>query len=189
MLIKEFFNANNGIFTSVFHKEHEDLYATIFNTIEPSVLDEWVQLKYGNRIMLPNITVNNYTYILNSIIYINAASWTKVINLLNKEYDIFKPITKETTSTNKATTTTTGANTNLNALKAFNDTDFTDSERAQINTEGTSENTHASNLTEAGIGTHTYSFIVQQEIALRKEEFRKTIINDIIQEITLFIYN
>lgn len=190
MKFNELFTADNGIFTQVFKADFPELYTTCFGTIEPVMLDRWTNIKYGGRELLETVTADTFKNFVGSVIAINADKWANVANLLAKQYDCLNPTVKTVTTTKQATTATTEANENINAQKAFNDEQFNDGQRNQTNGTGSRQDDESTTSTENGLGSSTlYSTIIQKEKALREDEYKRTIVAEIVNEISLTIYN
>ena len=189
MKLNELFTADNGIFAQVFKTDFPELYATCFGTVEPVMLDRWTWIKYGGRELLDTVTEATYQNFVGSVIAINADKWTNVANLLAKQYDCLNPTVKTLTTTKTATTATTEANENINAQKAFNDEQFNDGQRNQTNGTGSRQDDESTNSTESGLGSGTLnSTVIQKEKELRQDEYKRTIVAEIVNEITLTIY-
>lgn len=190
MKFNELFTDSDGVFSTVFAADFPELYATVFGTNDPVILDRWTYFKYGGREVLETVTGDNYKNFVGSVIAINADKWTKVITLLNKEYDPLNPTVKTVTTTKTATTATTDTNESINAKKVFNDEQFNDNDRQQDNGTGSRKDDESTNSTESGLGGGTpYSTIIQKEKELRQDDYRRTVIAEIVNEITLTIYN
>lgn len=190
MKFNELFTDSDGIFATVFAVDFPDLYSTVFGANDPVMLDRWTHIKYGGREMLDTITSDNYKNFVGSVIAINADKWTKVINLLNKQYDPLNPTVKTVTTTKTSTTATTDSNEIINAKKVFNDEQFNDNNRQQEGSTGSRKDDESTSRTESGLGGSTpYSTIIQKEKELRQDDYRRTVIAEIINEVTLTIYN
>ena len=190
MKFNELFTDSDGIFAAVFATDFPELYATVFGANDPVILDRWTYLKYGGRELLDTVTSDTYKNFVGSVIAINANKWTKVITLLNKEYDPLNPTVKTVTTTKTATTATSDTNESINAKKVFNDEQFNDNDRNQNNGTGSRQDDESTNSTESGVGGGTpYSTIIQKEKELREDDYRRTVIAEIVNEITLTIYN
>ena len=189
MKLNELFTADNGIFAQVFKPDFSELYTTCFGTIEPVMLDRWTNIKYGGRELLATVTADTFKNFVGSIIAINAGKWANVANLLAKQYDCLNPTVKTVTTTKTATTATTEANENINAQKVFNDEQFNDGQRNQTNGTGSRQDDESTTSTENGLGGGTLnSTVIQKEKALRQDEYKRTIVAEIVNEITLTIY-
>lgn len=189
MKFNELFTDSDGIFTTVFKADFPELYATVFGTNDSVILDRWTYLKYGSREMLSTVTADTYQKYVGSVIAVNAQRWTDVINLLNKQYDCLNPTVKTASTTKKATTATTDTNEDINAKKVFNDEQFNDSERNKTNGTGSRQDDESTNYSESGLGSGTLnSTVIQKEKELRNDEYRRTVIQEIVNEITLTIY-
>ena len=190
MKFNELFKSDNGIFAQVFKPDFPELYETCFGTIEPVMLDRWTWIKYGGRELLETITEDTYKNFVGSIIAINADKWTNVTNLLAKQYDCLNPTVKTVTTTRQVTTATTEANENINAQKVFNDEEFNDGQRNQTNGTGSRKDDESTTSTESGLGGSALnSTVIKKEKELRQDEYKRTVVAEIVDEITLTIYN
>jgi hypothetical protein len=189
MKFNELFTADNGIFAQVFKTDFPDLYTTCFGSVEPVMIDRWAWIKYGGRELLETVTADTYKNFVSSVIAVNADKWTNVAELLAKKYDCLNPTVKTVTTTKTATTATTEANENINAQKAFNDEQFNDGQRNQTNGTGSRQDDESTTSTENGLGGGTiYSTVIQKEKALRQDEYKRTVVAELVDEITLNIY-
>lgn len=190
MRYNELFTPINGVMTQVFKPDFPELYAKCFGAIESTSLDSWAYMKYGGREMLGTVTNDTYKDFINGVIAINADKWTNVVNLLGKQYDCLNPTVKTVTTTKTATAATTDANENINAQKTFNDEQFSDGQRNQTNGTSNRQDDESATSSENGVGFGTLnSVVIQKEKELRESEYRHTIIAEILDEITLKIYN
>lgn len=190
MTYRELFpTASEGIFTNVFKKDFAELYSTLFGTIDSAQLDVYTHLKYGERNMLPYITVDDYSTYVGAIITLYSDSWKKVNELLSKEYDPLNPTVKETTDTKTVTVNTTNNNESLTAKKTFNDGEFNDSDRDTTESTLNRQDDEDTKHIESGLGSGTlFSTIIQKEKGLREDDYKKQIIAQLIDLITLEIY-
>ncbi len=190
MKFNELFTDTDGIFAQVFSVDFPDLYKVIFGTNDPVILDRWTWLKYGSRELLETVTADTFANFVGSVIAVNADKWTNVVNLLAKQYDCLKPTVKETTTTTTATTATSETNEDINAKKVFNDEQFNDNERSQTNGTGSRQDEQITNYSESGVGSGVLnSTVIQKEKELRQDDYRRTVIAELVNEITLSIYN
>lgn len=190
MRYKDLFTADNGVMTQVFKKFFPELYTTCFNVTTPAKLDTWIYINYGDRNLLETVTSDTLNDFVSAVITINADKWTNVVALLSKQYDCLNPTVKTVTTTKKAITATTEAKENINAQKTFNDEQFNDGERNQANGNGQRQDDESATSSENGVGFGTLnSVVIQKEKELREKEYRKDIIYELINEITVQIYN
>lgn len=189
MKYNELFTIENGIFATVFKAMFADLYKTIFEAQDAKMLDTWCAIKYGNRTLIDYITADTYVSVVSSVITLNAERWTKVLEVLNAKYDVLKPVRRETEHSSNTEQRTSEDNENLNAKKAFNDGEFNDGERDTATRTGSTQRTESSTDTQSGIGySLPLSSVIEKEKNLRNEEYRFSVIEDIVNEITLSIY-
>lgn len=190
MKFNELFTDTDGIFSQVFSVDFPDVYREIFGTNDPVVLDRWTWLKYGNRELLETVTADTFKSLVGSVIDVNADTWTHIAYLLAQKYDCLKPTVKETTTTTTATTATSETNEDINAKKVFNDEQFNDNERNKTNGTGSRQDEQSTKYSESGVGSGVLnSTVIQKEKELRQDDYRRTVIAELVNEITLSIYN
>ena len=179
----------NGLFETIFKQSFGDLYTAVFGTQDAHQLDTWCSLKYGGRNVIDALTSDTANTLVSSVIALNAGRWQKVLKVVNTEYDILNPVTKKTESTKTVETSTSENNENINAQKVFNDDTFNDGNREHSTAAGTRADKQNSTDIESGIGNNNLiSTVIQKEKALKDNEYRFTVISDIINSITLTIY-
>ena len=115
--------------------------------------------------------------------------WKKQIQVFNKEYDVLDPVTSKEVSNESYTSDETGSNSTVDSKTAFNDGQFNNESKQARDTTGNRQSTTKKESTKSGIsGSFPVSEVIQQEIALRKQNFKVTVIADLISEITTSIY-
>ena len=188
MKYKELFGTN-GLFTEYFAKDYPTEFAAIFGTWDAAHIDNFAVLEYGTRELLEFITEDNARDYIDAVICMNADRWVNVMKLLNIEYDVLKPLARETSTTTETNTTTSESNESNNAQKAFNDETFTDGERDTDNRSQNRQDSENRTSSVIGVGNgKTYSEVIQKEKGLRDTEYRRTVVGELIKEITLSIY-
>ena len=189
MKYNELFTTGNGLFAKYFATDYPTEFKAIFGEWKASDIDNFAILKYGTREVLESVNTDNVQSYVDALISLNTDRWQNVMKVLDLEYDVLKPLTRETTTTLETNTTTSESNESNNAQKAFNDETFTDGERG---TDSRSQNRQDSeNRTSSVIGVgsgKTYSEVIKKEKELRVTEYRQSIVSDLIKEITLQIY-
>lgn len=189
MKYNELFTTENGLFAKCFAPDFPTEFKTIFGEWEASDIDNYALLKYGGRELLEFINSDNVQSYVDAVICLNADKWQNVMNLLKLEYDVLKPVTRETSSTLETNTTTSESNESNNAQKAFNDETFTDGERDTDKRSQNRQDTENRSSSIAGVGSgKTYAEVIQKEKELRQTEYRKTVVSELIKEITLQVY-
>ena len=189
MIFNDLFTTR-GIFADVFKPTFPDLYTKVFGTNDPAQLDAFTRLKYGSRELLQAVTSDSYTVVLSAIITMNADKWGRVADVLSISYDVVNPVVRETEHSSNTEQSTSEDNENLNAKKSFNDVEFNDGERDKTTRDGSTQRTERYTTTETGVGyTRPLSEIIRKEKDLRADDYRRAVIEEIINEITLTIYS
>lgn len=190
MKLKELFTATEGIF-STFNNLFPTEYSLFFGEIETSDLDTYVLGSFGNKTLAPIIENNstNYKVPLKVIFNIHMASWKKAYNALTYEYDFVNNYTVVETRTGTETTDTTNNDTNTDSVKGFDATDFSDSNKTVSDGTGQNKLTLDTQYTKKGnIGNTPISDLILKELEESKIAFYDIIIHNIINDITLSIY-
>lgn len=177
---------NKGLF-AIFAEYFATDFATIFGDTTAATLDTWTALKYGTRLVIDGINTENYTEFATAVINVNLYNWLQIAAALNSEI---------TPTGNAETRAKTGTirrenrenSTTLDAAKAFNDTDFVDSDRNTATNNCTNIDTY--NVTETvNKGNLTKFEEISKQINLRtKQNLFDTIAADLVNELTLRIY-
>lgn len=185
--LKDIYSGENGIF-SIFADSYATEYVLYFGTTETAVIDNYVLMQYGDRLLNAKITAENCVNFLVSIIAMYLPIWDKLAATLALSYNAATPITETKTKTGTLQRNGTNSETNTTAEKVFNDTDFVNDN--QNTTSGTNNNTDTYNLTETLTASNSE---VTKRIAT-EYDFRKNnslqfeIVNNIINAIALRIY-
>ena len=189
MKVKEIFDSENGIFENIFKPNFPTLYTTVFGEDEPVLLDIQVRTKYGDKNLISAITNETATEIVKAIITVKFDEWQKQIQVFNKEYDVLEPVTSKETSNESYTSDETGSNNTVDSKTAFNDGNFNNESKQARDTTGNRQSTTTKESTKRGItGSLPVSDVIQKEIALRKQNFKVSVIAELISEITVDIY-
>jgi len=190
MKFNEAFTASNGIYT-IFKEQFPEKYTLFYNDIEPSDNDMYLFYKYGEKTVVNLISDNypNLTTAIKLVISLHLSQWEKAYNTLTKEYDFTTPYTRKTensgTDKTERKTDTTDTNKNL----AFNSEDFVNNEQAITDGKTVDTTTHGKTVTVSGnIGNKTFAELVSSELETAKSNLYSIIEHDIINEITLPIY-
>lgn len=189
MKYNELFTRGNGIFETVFNTEYPAEYAAIFGDTPPEKLDAYALLTCGGKTLVDSITSDNAKDIVTSVIAINMQGWKREAEVMLADYDVLTPVTGNVERAETVTLQENTDNTETGANKAFNDPDFTDSDRktaADVRNR-TEERRTTETIRGAGTSTSITSEITK-ELQLRRDNWRKNIIFALIGEITTSIY-
>lgn len=189
MTYSEIFTTGNGIFANVFKTDYPTEYEQIFGDTPAETLDTYALLNFGTRQVVQAVTADTYKEIVSSVIAVNVDGWVRQAQAMTAEYDVTNPTTQDRTTTEQVTTNETGNGTDTDADVAFNETDF--SERDKKTTQDEKNRTEERTTTEnvSGVGTgKSISTEIQKEIALRRDNWKKSIIFAIVNEFTIIIY-
>lgn len=189
MNYNELFTKDNGIFATVFNAEYPNEYAAIFGETDPEKLDAYALLMYGSKTIVSSITSDNIKDIVSAVIAINVQGWEREAAAMLAYYDIPTPVRSQFERTETVTLQEGTNNTKTDSNKAFNETDFSDSDQKTVSDE--KNRTESRKTTETSMGTGANKSIsseIAKELQLRRDNWRKNIIFALIREITTSIY-
>ena len=189
MKYSELFTKGNGVFATVFKTEYPTEYAAIFGDTDPTKLDAYALLMYGSKTVASSITSDNAKDIVSAVIAVNVQGWEREAAAMLANYDVLTPVTGQIERTETITLQESTDNTETDADKAFNDTEFSDSDRKTANdarnrTEGrkTTEN-------NKGMGANkSFSTDIEKELRLSRDNWKNSIIFELVTEITTSIH-
>ena len=189
MKYSELFTTGNGIFATVFKTEYPTEYAAIFGDTDPTKLDAYALLMYGGKTVVSSITSDNASDVVSAVIAINVQGWEREAAAMLAVYDVLTPVTGSVERTETVTLQESTDNTETGANKAFNDTDFSDSDRKTANDERNRTESRKTTETSKGTGaSKSISTEIAKELQLRRDNWRKNIIFALVSEITTSIY-
>lgn len=184
MKYSELFTKDNGIFATVFKTEYPTEYAAIFGDINPTKLDAYALLMYGGKTV-----VSNASDVVSAVIAVNVQGWEREAAAMLADYDVLTPVTGQIERTETVTLQESTDNTETGANKAFNDTDFSDSDRKTANDERNRTEERQTTETSKGTGaSKSISTEIAKELQLRRDNWRKNIIFALVRELTTSIY-
>ena len=190
MKYRELFKTGNGIFKAVFYEEYPTEYAAIFGNIEPTKLDAYTLLRFGEKTIVNSINEENAKDVVSAVIAINLQGWEREAATMLAEYDVLTPLTGEVERTETVTLQESKDNTETGANKAFNDTEFSDSDQKTANDERTKTESRKTTETSKGIGgSKSIATEIAKEMQLRRDNWRKNIIFALVGELTNSIYD
>lgn len=189
MKYSELFTKDNGIFASVFKMEYPTEYTAIFGDTDPSKLDAYALYMYGGKTVANSINEDNAKDVVSAVIAVNVQGWEREAAAMLADYDVLTPVTGSVERTETVTLQENTDNTETGANVAFNDTDFTDSERKTAADERNRTEERKTTETSKGTGTSkSISTEIIKELQLRRDNWRKNIIFALVNEITTSIY-
>lgn len=189
MKYSELFTKGNGIFQTVFKTEYPTEYAAIFGDTDPTKLDAYALLMYGGKTVVSSITSDNASDVVSAVIAVNVHGWEREAAAMLADYDVLTPVTGQVERTETVTLQESTDNTETGANKAFNDTDFSDSDRKTANDERNRTEERQTTETSKGTGaSKSISTEIAKELQLRRDNWRKNIIFALVSEITTSIY-
>lgn len=181
----ELFTKDNGIFATVFKTEYPTEYAAIFGDTDPTKLDAYALLMYGGKTVVSGITSD----VVSAVIAVNVQGWEREAAAMLADYDVLTPVTGSVERTETVTLQESTDNTETGANKAFNDTDFSDSDRKTANDERNRTEERQTTETSKGTGaSKSISTEIAKELQLRRDNWRKNIIFALVRELTTSIY-
>lgn len=189
MKYSELFTKGNGIFATVFKTEYPTEYAAIFGDTDPTKLDAYALLQFGGKTVVNSINAENASDVVSAVIAVNVQGWEREAAAMLAEYDVLTPVTGEIERTETVTLQESTDNTETGANKAFNDTDFSDSDRKTANDERNRTESRKTTETSKGTGaSKSISSEIAKELQLRRDNWRKNIIFALVRELTTSIY-
>lgn len=189
MKYNELFTTGNGLFKTVFATDYQTEYQSIFGDIEPEKIDGYCALQYGTRTVVGSITPDNAKDVVSAVIAINLQAWKKQASAMLADYDVLTPTTGEVERTETITLQESTDNTETGANVAFNDTEFTDSDRKTAADEKNRTESRKTTETSKGTGANkSISGEIEKELQLRRDNWQKSIIFALVNEITLSVY-
>lgn len=189
MTYRELFGAGNGIFASIFFADYPTQYAAIFGDTPAEKLDLYALMNFGQRTVIDAVTADTAHDIVSSVIAVNVQGWEREAAAMLADYDVLTPVTGEIERTETVTLQENTDNTETDANKAFNDTDFSDSDRKTAADERNRTESRKTTETSKGTGaSKSISNEIAKELQLRRDNWRKNIIFALVNEITLSIY-
>jgi len=189
MKYNELFTSDNGIFATVFNAEYPTEYATIFGDTPPKKLDAYALLTCGGKTVVGSITSDNAKDVVLAVIAVNVQGWEREAKAMLADYDVLTPITGNVERTETVTLQESTDNTEKGANKAFNDPDFSDSDRKTAADERNLTEERKTTETSRGTGSSkSISDEISKELQLRRDNWRKNIIFALVGEITTSIY-
>ena len=188
MKFKELFTGTDGIFT-VFEQSFPDAYQKIFGGIAPRQLNAYVLGACGNKVLCDYITADSWQSFVETNINMNLFNWVRQSEVLKSQYDVTLGDSVERKKTGTEGYDTNETDTNLYAKKPFNNENFDDSERQSRAKQRGEERTY--NLTETETKHLNGGYVtenVKREIAMRRLNLQRQIMLDIVNDITLSVY-
>lgn len=188
MIYSDLFTIDSGI-AAIFSADYADAFSTIFGDTSASVLDVYTYTRYSNTPIMPYITSDNYADIISAIIAVNVDVWLSKADLLSQEYNSitapYKVVTRETTGSSN----TTDNNTTEILNKVYNDDEYNGNEQ-RTNSGGNtrSETGYITESTTGYKGNYLYSEVIQKELELKSINLKRSVLDDIVNEIRIYVY-
>lgn len=188
MTYKELTTAAGKGVATMFHDADAELYKRIFGDATQNDLDRRAAALYANRIVFDGVDVDTAALLIGTFVRLNAERWTRQFAALYSDYDVLRDYTQRRTKTGTDTDTTNGKDTELRATKPFNAGDFDDGER-QTN-ETANNTTREYNTVETVDGTNSPAQrSINAEIALRRTKYEQAVLQELINELCLSLYD
>lgn len=177
-----------GLFTAVFKPNYPTEYKAIFGDMDSVGLDTLVLLNYSERECINTITAENANEYIKNIIALSVNNWVRVASAYNAQYDILNPVQQQTTREDKTTENANNNNTNVASNKPYNATDFVEYDKDSTTYDNTRTNDVTSTQKVVGLGNKSATDELTKEIQFNLQNWRKSIIFAIINDITKLIY-
>lgn len=178
----------HGLFTEVFKANYPTEYTAIFGDMDSVGLDTLVLLNYSERDCINTITAENANEYIKNIIELSVSNWVRVARAYNAQYDVLNPVQQQTTREDKTTENANNNNTNVSSNKPYNETDFVEYDKDSTTYDNTRTNNVTSTQKVVGIGSKSPTDELTKEIEFNLQNWRKSIIFAIINDITKLIY-
>ena len=188
MKFKELFTGTDGIFT-VFEQSFPDDFNKIFGGIAPRQLNTYVLGVCGNKVLCDYITADSWRTFVETTINMNLFNWKRQTDAIKSEYNVALGDSVERKKTGTEGADTNETDTNLYAKKPFNNENFDDSERQSRAKQRGEDKTY--NLTETETKHLNGGYVtenVKREIAMRLLNLQRQLMLDIVNDITLSVY-
>lgn len=188
MKFKELFTGTDGIFT-VFEQSFPDAFNKIFGGIAPQQLNAYVLGACGNKVLCDYITADSWRSFVETTINMNLFNWERQTDAIKSQYNVALGDSVERKKTGTEGANNNETDTNLYAKKPFNNETFDDSERQSRAKQRSEERTY--NLTETETKHLNGGYVtenVKREIAMRRLNLQRQIMLDIVNDITLSVY-
>lgn len=178
----------HGLFTEVFKSNYPTEYAAIFGDMDSVGLDTLVLLNYSERECINTITQANANEYIKNVIALSVSNWVRVASAYNAQYDVLNPVQQQTTREDKTTENANNNNTNVSSNKPYNETDFVEYDKDSTTYDNTRTNNVTSTQKVVGLGSKSPTDELTKEIEFNLQNWRKSIIFAIINDITKLIY-
>lgn len=178
----------HGLFTEVFKANFPTEYTEIFGALDSVGLDTLVLLNYSERECINTITQDNANEYIKNIIALSVSNWVRVASAYNAQYDVLNPVQQQTTREDKTTENANNNNTNVASNKPYNATDFVEYDKDSTTYDNTRTNDVTSTQKVVGLGNKSATDELTKEIEFNLQNWRKSIIFAIINDITKLIY-
>jgi len=190
MKVKEVFTNSTGFFTT-FQELFADKFKEYYGEIEPSDLDMQVFYMFGEKTVAPILENNatNYKSVVRLICNLHFTQWDRAKDALVTEYSFLDSYRYTETKTGTDTTETADNGSNVDSNKAFNSTSFVDKEKSTTENAGTNKVTYNTTISRTGnTGNYTPQDLILKELEVAKSNFFDMIMQDVIHDLTLSIY-
>jgi hypothetical protein len=178
----------HGLFTEVFKDNFPTEYNAIFGEMDSVGLDTLVLLNYSEREVVNTITQANANEYIKNIIALSVNNWVRVASAYNAQYDVLNPVQQQTTREDNITENANNNNTNVASNKPYNATDFVEYDKDSTTYDNTRTNNVTSTQKVVGLGNKSVTDELKKEIEFNLQNWRKSIIFAIINDITKLIY-
>ena len=180
-------SANDGIFT-VFGSEYATEFEAIFEGIDATDLNRVALALYGNKVVLGYVNQDNWRMIVKTMIALHVKGWERAYDALSEEYSALTPVTRRKTKTGTQSDDIDDDNTNLSGNKPYNEDTFKDNERQTQTKSRTAKTTYNITETVNASGAGNVQENIDKELALRMKSLQRQIMQSIVSEITLEVY-
>lgn len=188
MKLNEILTTDKGIF-SCFKEYNATLYAQWF-TSDVVYYDNYVLYQYGYRTASEWFAQNkdDIAAPLNMVFASCIEGWKRVYAALTAEYDVSSPYSYTETEKGSSSTQSNGNTETIESGKPYNATDFVSTDKNTTDSDNTSTATHTTEKERKGANGELISYRIQQELELRHKRFLDRFIYDVINYISLSVY-
>ena len=192
--VKEILSPDNSFFTA-FKEKYPNLYYDLFEETDPLDMDADILVCCGEKYAAPLISYHNMPFAVDWILRRYKDNWMKIRDALTREYDLLKPLSNKSVTTQhiEGTREDSGTSTTTDKIHGFDSPDpgGVPKDTSQNTDTGKQDTTqHAVTVVEQDGNTGQYmaQTLILNELEVRKKSFIDIVIRDISTNITLDIY-
>lgn len=189
MKFNELFTYENGIFT-LFDKEYPQDFALLFggglNAVQLNIM---AVSRFGHRTLAHYVKEDTWEVLVSTYISTKMQDWLRTMEAMTAKYDVLQPYKETKSRTFSTTEDTDTSDEKLSGKKPFNEPDFSFDGKEQ-KTGSRSQNRTDTDETETvkSGARYTVAEYIREEIEVRRYNYQQDIIKQIVDEITVSVY-